>query len=114
LSAEHKQKCLDIATLLKQRFYVEAQAVLHPIVAVDKTWVRSFELELKSQSYEWRGPSSPRTKKFQQAQPNVKQMTIFAYDHQGIMTEKFPCGTSVIATHYTDFMQKLCTKTHKN
>jgi hypothetical protein len=34
-------------------------------------------------------PSSPRPKKFQQSQTKVKQMMIFAYDHQGIiMTDK--------------------------
>jgi hypothetical protein len=58
LTAEQKHKCLDIATLLPQRFDVEGQAFLRQIVTVDKTWVRSFEPELKSQSNEWRSPSS--------------------------------------------------------
>jgi hypothetical protein len=83
LTAEQKQKCLDIATLLKQRFDVEGQAFLRQIVAVDETWVRSFEPELKSQSNEWRIPFSPQPKKFRQVQSNVKQMIIFAYDHRG-------------------------------
>jgi hypothetical protein len=48
LTAEQKQKRLDIATLLKQRFDVEGQTLLRRIVAVDETWVRSFEPELKS------------------------------------------------------------------
>jgi hypothetical protein len=81
LTAEQKQKHLDIATLLKQRFDVEGQAFLRRIVAVDETCVRSFEPELKSQSNEWRIPSSPRPKKFRRAQSNVKQMMILAYDH---------------------------------
>ena len=33
------------------------------IVAIDETWVRDFEPELKSRSNEWRSPSSPRPKK---------------------------------------------------
>ena len=33
------------------------------IVAIDETWVSDFESELKSQSNEWRSPSSPRPKK---------------------------------------------------
>jgi len=49
LTAEQKQKRLDIATLLKQRFNVEGQAFLYLIVAIDETWVRNFEPELKSQ-----------------------------------------------------------------
>jgi hypothetical protein len=81
LTAERKQKRLDIATLLKQRFDVEGQAFLRRIVAVGEPWVRSLEPELKLQSNEWRSPSSPQPKKFRQAQSNVKQMMIFAYDH---------------------------------
>ncbi|PNF43538.1 hypothetical protein B7P43_G03937 [Cryptotermes secundus] len=63
LTAEQKQKRLDISTLLKQRFDVEGQAFLYQLVTIDETWVRDFEPELKSQSNEWRGPSSPRPKK---------------------------------------------------
>jgi hypothetical protein len=69
-TAEQKQKCLEIATLLKQRFNIEGQASLLP-------------------------------KKFQRAQSEVKQMMIFAYDHQGfIMTDRVPCGTSVTVVYY--------------
>jgi hypothetical protein len=46
LTAEQKQKRLDIATLLKQRFDVEDQAFLRRIDTVGETWVRSFEPEL--------------------------------------------------------------------
>ena len=59
LAAEQKQTCLDIATLLKQRFDVEGQVFLCQIVAIDETWVRDFELDLKSQSNEQRSSSSP-------------------------------------------------------
>jgi len=52
LTAEQKQKCLEIATLLKQRFNIEGQAFLYQIVAIDETWFRDFEPELKSQSHE--------------------------------------------------------------
>jgi len=83
--------------LLKQRFNV------YQIVTTDKTWVRDSEPELKSQSNEWRSPTSPRPKKSQRVQSEVKQMMIFAYDHQGIiMTARVPCGTSVTAAHYHD------------
>ena len=76
LTAEQKQKCLDIATLLKQRFDIEGQAFLYQLVAIDETWVRDFEPELKSQSNEWRGPSSPQPKKFQQSQALTVQTYI--------------------------------------
>ena len=50
LTADQKQKRLDIAALLKQRFDVEGQAILCQIVAVDETCIRGFERELKAHS----------------------------------------------------------------
>jgi len=99
LTAEEKQKRLEIATLLKQRFNVEGQAFLYRIVTIDETCVRDFEPELKSQSNEWRSPTSPRPKNFRRAQSKVKQMRIFAYDHRGIIMAD---GTSVTAAYYRD------------
>jgi len=64
LTAEQKQKHLEIATLLKQRFNVEGQAFLYRTDTTDETWVRDFEPELKLQSNEWRSPASLRPKKF--------------------------------------------------
>ena len=64
LTAEQKQKRLEIATLLKQRFNVEGQAFLYRTVAIDETWVRDFEPEFKSQSNECISPTSPRPKNF--------------------------------------------------
>jgi hypothetical protein len=49
LTAEHKQKRLIIATLLKQSFSVEGQAFLYRTLAIDEAWVSDFEPELKSQ-----------------------------------------------------------------
>lgn len=37
LTAEEKQKHLDIATVLKERFDIEGQAFLSRIVAIDET-----------------------------------------------------------------------------
>ena len=89
MTAEQKQKRLDIATLLKQRFDVEGQAFLCRIVAIDETWVRDFELELKSQSNEWRNSPSPRPRKFRQAHSKVKQTMIFTHDNCGIIMTEF-------------------------
>jgi hypothetical protein len=114
LTAEQKQKHLEIATLLKRRFNVEGQAFLYRIVTIE-TWVRDFEPELKLQSNKWRSPTSPQPKKFQQAQSKVKQMITFAYDHQLIiMADRVPCGTSVAVAYYRDWIQKLRRKMHKN
>jgi len=72
-------------------------------------------IELKSQSSEWRGKSSPRPKKFKRAQSNMKQMMIFAYDCKGvILTDRVPSGTTVTAAYYRQFLQKLRRKMHAN
>jgi hypothetical protein len=111
LTAEQKQKRLEIATLLKQRFTVEGQAFLYRIVTVDETWVRYFEPELMSQSNVWGNPTSPRLTKFRRSQSKAKQMMIFAYDHRGIITTDIvPCGTSVTATYYRDWIKKIAQK----
>ena len=113
LTTEQKQKCLEKATLLKQIFNAEGLPFLFRIVAVDETLVRDFKPELKSQSNKWRSPTSPCPKKFRRVQSSVKQM-IFAYYHRGIiMTERVPCGTSVTAAYYRDWVQKLCIKIYK-
>jgi len=85
------------------------------VVAIDETWIRDFEPELKSQSSEWRGKGSPRPKKFKRAQSNVEKMMIFAYDCKGvIMTDRVPSGTTVTAAYYCQFLQKLRRKMHAN
>ena len=63
MTAEQKQKHLDIATLLKERFDAKDQALLGPIVAIDETWIRDFAPEFKSQSNEWGATDSSRPKK---------------------------------------------------
>jgi len=73
------------------------------------------EPELKSQSSEWRGKSSPKPKKFKRTQSNVKQMMIFAYDCKGvIMTDRVLGGTTVTAAYYHQFLQNLRWKMHAN
>ena len=105
---------MEIAQQLLHRFREEGNEFLQKVVAIDETWIRDFEPELKSQSSEWRGKVSPRPKKFKRAQSNVKQM-IFAYDCKGvIMTDRVLSGTTVTAAYYRQFLQKLRRKMHAN
>ena len=106
LSEEQKCRLSETAQHSLHRFREEGNEFLQKVVAIDETWIRDFEPELKSQSSEWRGKGSPRTKKFKRAQSNVKQM-IFAYDCKGvIMTDRVPSGTTVTAAYYRQFLQK--------
>ncbi len=53
------------------------------LVATDKTWIRDFEPELKSQSMEWKEKGLPRTAKFLHQLTKVKQLVSFMYDYDG-------------------------------
>jgi len=67
LSEEQKYRHVEIAQQLLHRFREEGNEFLQKVVAIDETWIRDFEPELKSQSSDWRGKSSPRPKKFKRA-----------------------------------------------
>ena len=60
--------------------------MLQRIVAIDETWIRSFEPELKRQSSEWHTKDSPRPLKFRRSQNCPKMLMIFAYDFRGVLT----------------------------
>ena len=55
------------------------------IVAIDEIWIRDFEPELKSQSNKWRATGFLSANNFCQAQSKIKQLMIFAYDHQRVI-----------------------------
>ena len=68
LSEEQKCRRLEIAQKSLHRFREEGNEFLQKAVAIDETWIRDFEPELKSQSSEWRGKGFQRRKKFKRAQ----------------------------------------------
>ena len=59
--------------------------MLNRIIAVDETWARAYEPELKRQSSEWRHQGSPRRRKVRQNPSPTKVMVILAYDCQGVL-----------------------------
>src|SRR5258705_4248364 len=81
-------------------------AFLQRIVAIDETWARAYEPELKHQSNEWRHPGSSRPQKVRQEPSRVKVMLIVAYDYEGvILTHDVPQGQTVNADYYCRFLQ---------
>lgn len=80
MTSEQAERRLNIATNHLSRFSKEGRDFLSRIVAIDETWVRSYEPELKRQSAEWHTPNSPRPAKFRQVQSKLKMLMIFAYD----------------------------------
>ena len=85
----------------------EGDQFLNRIVAIDETWLRSYESELKSQSSEWHTSGSPRPAKFRRTQGTLKQLAIIAYDNVSVLvTDYVPNGQSVNGTYYEQFLQK--------
>ena len=84
----------------------EGDQFINRIVAIDETWLRSYEPESKSQSSEWHTPSSPRPAKFRRTQGALKQLAIITYDIRGVLvTDYVPIGQSVTGTYYAKFLQ---------
>ena len=54
LNDEQKACRQRIAEELLHRYQTEGEEFLKRIVALDKTWIRDFEPELKSQSSQWK------------------------------------------------------------
>ena len=76
--------------------------------AIDETWIRSFEPELKHQSAEWHTPNSPRPVKFWRSMNNPKMLMIFAYDAEGVLTtHRVPDGTTVNKEYYESYLRKI-------
>ena len=55
--------------------YQNGENLLNNVIAIDETWVRAYEPELKRQSAEWRHEVSPQRQKFRQNLSPVKLMS---------------------------------------
>ena len=95
-----------VAQALLYRYQREGDDFLVRIVAMDETWDRSYEPNLKRQSNEWKHPGSPRPKKVRPTQYAVKVMFIVAYDTDGIILHHaVPPRQTVNAGYYSTFLQ---------
>ena len=56
LSESDKHQRVNIARKLLKRYGEDGGEMLQRIVAIDETWIRSFESELKLESVEWHTP----------------------------------------------------------
>ena len=64
LSESEKHQRVNIARKLLKRYGEDGDEMLQRIVAINETWIRSFEPELKHQSSEWHIKNSSRPVKF--------------------------------------------------
>ena len=85
LSEEQKAARKRIAELLR-RYEAEGELFLSRTVAIDETWIRDFEPQLKFQFSQWKHATSPRPKKkLRRQQSKVKLMMIMAYDKNEVI-----------------------------
>lgn len=76
-----------------KRYEDEGDRFFNRIVAIDETWLRSYEPGLKSQFSECQTPGLPRSPKFRR---NLKQLEIIAYDSGGLLaTDYIPLRQTV-------------------
>jgi histone-lysine N-methyltransferase SETMAR len=81
LSEEQKAARKRVAEELLRRYEAEVEQFFNRTVAIDETWIRDFETQLKSQSSQWKHSTSPRPKKCRRKQSKFKLMMIMYYDN---------------------------------
>ena len=86
LLESEKHQHVNIARKLLKRYGGDGNEMFQQIIAIDETWIRSLEPELKHQSSEWHTKNSPCPEKFRGNQNCAKMLRIFAYDFRGVLT----------------------------
>ena len=93
LLESEKHQRVNIARKLLKRYGEDGDEMLQRIVAIDETWIQSFEPELKRQSNEWHTKNSPIPVKFRQSPNCAKMFMIFVYDvHRELTAHRVPTG----------------------
>lgn len=78
------------------------------IITGDESWVYGYDPETKSQSSQWKSPSSPRPKKARMSRSNVKAMLTVFFDYDGIIHYEFaPPGQTVTQHYYLEVLRRL-------
>lgn len=108
LTEEQKRNRVITCAAHIRRYRREGQVFLNRIVAVDETWARCYEPELKRQSAQWCGPGDSRPTKMRQGGSRLKQMVILAYSSKKVLLVDFvPSGCSVNKDYYKNFLSRL-------
>ena len=82
--------------------------MLQQIVAIDETWIWSFEPELKHKSSEWHTKNSQRPVEFRRSQNCAKMLMIFAYGfHVVLSAHRVPTGETVNKEYYKMYIRTI-------
>ena len=108
LSESEKHQRVNIARKLLKRNGEDGDKMLHRIVAIDETWIQSFEPELKHLSSEWHTKNSTKPLKFRGCQNYAKMLMIFAFDFcEVLMAHRVPTGKSVNKEYYKMYIRTI-------
>jgi len=81
---------------------------LNHVITGDESWVYEYDLELKSQSREWRQEGEPRPKKARRSRSNIKTMAIVFFDIRGVVHHEYvPQGQTVNKEYYVEVLKRL-------
>jgi hypothetical protein len=81
---------------------------LNTVITGDETWVYGYDPETKTQSSQWKHPSSPRPKKARQVRINVKVMLTVFFDSRGMVHHEYaPQGTTITKEYYQEVLHRL-------
>ena len=71
------------------------------IITGDESWVYGYDIETKAQSFHWKRPNDPSSKKACQVRSNVKILPTVFFDCNGMVYHKFlPQGLTVNKEYY--------------
>ena len=102
------QQCYHytVALALLDRYQREDDDFRGRIMAMNVTWARSYEPNLKRHSNKWKHPGSPRPKKLRPTQCAVDAMFVVAYDIDGVILHHAVTPRHTVnSAYYCKFLQ---------
>ena len=107
LTETHKQKRMQSARLILERYERDGDEFLSHIVTGDETWIAYSNVETKRRSMQWRHSDSPKPKKFMQTHGKKQMATVF-WDEKGILLVDFlEQGQTVTSERYCQTLRNL-------
>jgi len=88
LTEDKKNSCLNVCYNLREQVGNDPQ-ILSKVVTRDETWCYVYDPETKQASSQWKTPTSPKPKKAQRVQSNVRIMLISFFDVNRIVHKEF-------------------------
>lgn len=107
LTDEQKERRLSTSREMLETI-AEVPGFLDRVITGDESWIYSYDPETKSQSSQWKSPTSPRPKKARMSRSATKAMLVVFFDLQGIVHKEWiPQGQTVTKEVYLGVLKGL-------